>query len=297
MGKETKQSKRFKLPSKISVTKTKKSKKVPVKVYNPKFKIKQYKVIRNDGKEITINVIRDDYLIGGTKQRAMIPFFENDKSLEYVYVSPFTGAAQISLAYSAKLTNKRSVVYMIKQRPRHPLTNKALKIANYDSNVFKLIEIPNTNMKRLNKIAEKYVEETNKKKGENYAIKIGLGFSDEAYHNLLVDNLKKAVPASLKKNPPKRFWIPSGSSIMLNAMYQVFPDTYFLAVQTGKTIWDDQYDKSKTTLYKSEEFFYNKAKVQPPYPTTQAYDAKAWKFVKEHGEDGDFILNITNENY
>lgn len=264
--------------------------------YNPKIKvIPQENVIKNNGENITINVIRDDLIDAGTKQRAMVPFFQNSKYDEFVYVSPYTGAAQVSLAYSAKMTGKKVTVFMYKIRPQHPLTKKALKLASYNKKYLNLIEIKNGNMKYLEKLANSYVERKKREKGDNYITKIGLGFANEEYKNLLIEKIKNAIPKKLQENPPKRIWVPSGSSIMLNALYEVFPASYFLAVQTGKTIWDDMYNKKNTKLYKSDEFFYDKAKIQPPYPTTTSYDAKAWKFILEDGEDQDYIWNITSE--
>ena len=284
----------YKRTLKKSKNKTTASKKIKIN-YNPKLKIIPEKVIKNNGELITINVIRDDLIPAGSKQRAMIPYFQTSKYKEFVYVSPYTGAAQISLAYSARVTNKKATIFMYKKRPQNPLTKKALKLAENNKKHLNIIEINNGSMKYLEKLANKYVERIKKEKGEDYITKIGLGFSDEEYKNIFVKKLKEAVPKSLKDKPPNRIWVPSGSSIILNALYKVFPASYFLAVRTGKTIWPDMYNQNNTKLYETTEFFYDRAKIQPPYPTTSAYDAKAWKFVLEDGEDGDYIWNITSE--
>lgn len=280
--------------NKKNKSKTTASNKIKIN-YNPKLKIIPEKVIKNNGELITINVIRDDLIPAGSKQRAMIPYFQTSKYKEFVYVSPYTGAAQVSLAYSARVTNKKATIFMYRKRPQNPLTKKALKLTRNNKKHLNIIEVKNGGMKYLEKIANKYVERIKKEKGEDYITKIGLGFSDEEYKNIFVKKLKEAVPKSLKDKPPKRIWVPSGSSIMLNALYKVFPASYFLAVRTGKTIWPDMYNQKNTKLYETDEHFYDRAKIQPPYPTTSAYDAKAWKFVLEDGEDGDYIWNITSE--
>ena len=243
--------------------------------------------------QIQINVIRDDYLPAGTKQRAMIPYFKKQKETEFVYVSPYTGGAQITLAYATQKTKKNVTLFINKVRPKHPLTIKALKLA--DPQKFKLIEVKNGSFKKMRQVSKEYIQKVEKEKGSDYISEIALGFDNPEYHQIFVDQLRKALPAKLKKNPPKRIWVPSGSATILNALYKVFPKTYFLAVQTGRTIWPDQIIPSRTTLYKSTEFFYDKAQVQPPYPTTKAYDAKAWKFVLKYGKDDDYIWNITKD--
>lgn len=273
--------------------KTKKMKKIDPKIYNPPPKIIPIKITPQNGNEkrkITINVIRDDLLEAGSKQRAMVPYLENHPATEFLYVAPNTGSAQITLAYSALLTKKKITLYLAYQRPLHPLTKKALKYGTV-----KLVEFRNSNMKVMNKEAKKYIEKVKASKGEDYIFHLTLGFDNTDYKNLMIENIRKAIPKKLLDNPPKRIWVPTGSTLLLNALYKVFPKTYFNAVQIGRTVWDDQIEPERTTVYRSQEFFYNIAKVLPPFPTTKSYDAKVWKFVLEYGEDGDYLWNVTQD--
>ena len=263
--------------------------------YNPPFIVRPAYISKEDNtesatKSIKINVLRDDLLEAGTKQRAMIPYLANHKSTEFVYVSPFTGSAQITLSYASLITGKKVTVYMDKRRPRHPLTIKALSYG-----VLNLVEVPNGNFKKLNKMAQDYVNLVKKEKGEDYITLFSLGFTNDEYINLLAKQIKEALPQEMLDHPPDRFWVPTGSTAMVNALYKVLPNTHFFVVQTGKTVWDDQLDLTRTTVYRSEEFFYHHAKEQPPFPTTKAYDAKAWTFVKRFAKDGDYLINITRD--
>src|SRR5439155_585810 len=94
------------------------------------------------------------------------------------------------------------------------------------------------------------------------------------------------------KNHPKRMWVVAGSATLLNALYIVFPNTFFNAVQVGRTIWEDLIEPNRTKIYVSDEKFYNKASLLPPYPSVATYDAKLWKFVLQDGEDGDYVWNV-----
>ena len=145
-------------------------------------------------------------------------------------------------------------------------------------------------------IAEEYYNEKVKEKGKKYIELIKLGFDNKKYSKIFTEQLKKAVPKSLKNNPPKRLWVPTGSTTLLNCLYKVFPNTFFFVIQTGKTVWEDQIEKERTRVYISREHFYKKPSFQPPYPTTKSYDAKVWVFVKKHGKEGDYIWNITSDN-
>ena len=278
------------MSSKIKLKK--KSRKLSVKnQINPKLKIITSECIKFNKEKININVIRDDLLEAGTKQRAIIPYFKQSKAKEFIYVCPYTGGAQVTLGYGAKLTNKKITLYIKKIRPQHPLTKKAMKY-----NTINLIEVKNGSLKEMGISAETYYNKVVSEKGKDYIELIKLGFDNKTYSKIFTDQLKKAVPKSLKDNPPKRLWVPTGSTTLLNCLYKVFPKTYFLVVQTGKTVWSDQIEESRTKVFISpKKHFYKKAIHQPPYPTTKEYDAKSWVFVKKYGKEGDYIWNITSD--
>lgn len=53
-----------------------------------------------------MHVVRDDYLIGGTKQRALAQLLLHNPCSEFVYAGPVYGFAQIALSYCAKVLGK-----------------------------------------------------------------------------------------------------------------------------------------------------------------------------------------------
>jgi 16S rRNA G966 N2-methylase RsmD len=264
--------------------------------YNPKLQIIPETIPnpnkKSDKQQITINVIRDDLLEAGAKQRAMIPYFQENPAREFVYMSPFTGSAQVTLSYSALYTGKRTTVFLDKRKPRHPLTRKAVSYG-----LTNLIEIQNGGFKKMEPMVDEYVRWKQLEKGKDYVYKFSLGFANNRWINILAKQLKAALPTTLLHNPPSRIWVPTGSTALINALYRVFPakeypNLQFLVVQIGKTVWDDQVDLTRTKIYRTTEFFYDVAKRQPPFPSSRAYDAKAWAFVLDHGEDGDYLMNV-----
>ena len=104
----------------------------------------------NPNKKIRVNIIRDDLLEAGAKQRAMIPYFQKRPEREFIYMSPFTGSAQITLAFAALYTGKRVTVFMDKREPRHPLTKKALSYG-----VINLVEIKGGGFKKNGTISRR----------------------------------------------------------------------------------------------------------------------------------------------
>ncbi len=65
---------------------------------------------------VSFRVVRDDFLLGGTKQRMMKDFFGNHPE-GVIYPGPPTGYAQIALALGAKLSGSRVKILIPKVRP------------------------------------------------------------------------------------------------------------------------------------------------------------------------------------
>ena len=79
------------------------------KLFNPPIKIIPEKL--KDGR--TFNVIRDDFLIGGTKQRMIAALIlANPDCNEFVYAGPHQGYAQVALGYVAKLMGKKATLFL-----------------------------------------------------------------------------------------------------------------------------------------------------------------------------------------
>jgi 16S rRNA G966 N2-methylase RsmD len=250
-------------------------KKVPANLYNPPIIITDHEY-----NSVKFKVFRDDYLIGGTKQRALVPLLEKTKKQKFIYAGPIQGFAQVALAYTAELMHKTAVLFLTKQKNRSDITKFALKFKTVE-----LHEIENGYLKKLQEYANTY----HKKNNDSYLISFGC--SDPLYINELEKSIRNALPPNLK---PKRIWIVAGSGIVLKTLYKIFPHSYFMVVQVGKTIYPDQIN-DKTTLFISDEKFIDIAIEQPPYPTVKTYDAKLWHFFKIHGKNGDYIYNIAKD--
>ena len=248
---------------------------IPNELYNPDIIITD---IQYDNKKF--NIIREDYLIGGSKQRGIVPLIENSNKNIFIYGGPIYGYAQIALAYSSYLNHKKAVVFVEKRNDLFPLTSYAKSYGAI------IEEVPQpAYLDKILLYAENYYNEDKKNR---FLVKFGA--NDETFIKYMIINIKKAWG---DKKHPKRIWLVAGSAILLNILYQIFPDTFFNVVQVGKTIWKDQIEyERRTKLYISSQRFQNIAKEQPPYPTVSTYDAKLWEFVKKYGMYDDYIWNV-----
>jgi hypothetical protein len=246
------------------------------KILNPPLEIKMEKL--DDGR--IFNIVRDDVLIGGTKQRIMgAIILANPDCDEFVYAGPFQGYAQVALAYVAKLLNKKATLFLSESGP---LT----KVAQHHNPNVKIIVLKYANLKKLKSKSEIYSSKDN-------ICLLPFGLYTKEYFRLLANQIKSVLPNNFEH--PKTMWLVAGSATILNALYLLFPKTYFNIVQVGKKIWPDQMDESRTTLYISDEKFWEIAKKQPPYPTVKTYDAKLWKYVLKYGKSGDYVWNVAKD--
>lgn len=250
--------------------------KVPKTLYNPPMVITKYKY-----NNMNFSVFRDDALMAGTKQRAIVDVLQRINKKKFIYAGPIQGFAQIALAYGARLTHKTAVLFLTKKYPRTNATQFALSF-----NSVELHEIENGYLKKLQEHAEKY----HKENPDSYLLSFGCG--EKTYTDILKKNMREAIPKNIS---PARIWIVAGSATVLNILYKIFPKTYFLVVQVGKKIWDDQLDLKRTTLFISDEKYIEPARELPPYPTVATYDGKLWTFFKKHGKSGDYIYNIAKD--
>lgn len=236
-------------------------------LYNPKFIIEKYKY-RNK----FVNVISDQYLIGGSKQRALVPMLEQIKENIIIYAGPTIGYAHIALSYAAFLTKKKFVFFASD---------------NNTTNLIKISKLYGIDVRYHNNYKQAKEESLifHKKNNSYY---ISFGANDKLFNDILYKNIMKAW--TIEK--PKVIWIVAGSGTLLNILYKVFPKTFFNVVQVGKKIWDDMLDLKRTKLYVSPITFYNNARIKPPYNSVINYDAKLWEFFIKYGNNGDYIWNV-----
>jgi hypothetical protein len=254
---------------------------VPPELYTP-----PVRVIDEKYKGKTFHIVREDFLIGGSKQRVVIPLLESRafKRIKDVgYAGPVYGYAQIALAYGCRLLGKQAHVF-VERRALHPFT----AFAQYLGAEIHEVSMPgvrNTPLKKVQAYAAKYAE-------ENKVTMLPFGLQDAMYEKMYVTHLGRAVEGMPQ---PRRIWLVAGSAVILGVLARIFPHTFFLVVQVGKRVWPDQLPEGRAKLFIAPERFWEPAAYPPPYPSVSSYDAKLWRFVTKHGEDGDFVWNVAKD--
>lgn len=235
-----------------------------------------------------VNVIRDDVLPGGTKQRALYKLIEGHSEKEFIYAGPATGYAQIAVAYCCQQLGRRAVLFL--QSPGGKETPLSRKAKSYDGRV----TIRAVKLADIQEIAKEYA----RKHPEAFLLPLGLDSAE--FSRLLLEQLTEAIP---KDVVPRRLWIAVGSGTLLRVLAKRWPTTTFMPVRVGLNMWEDQYDPEVwdriggrtriDTLTAPQRFFEPvQWKLLPPYPSIASYDAKIWQMLLKYGEEGDYVWNV-----
>jgi len=238
-------------------------------------------------------VLNDSVCVGGTKQRLLsrlIPKIIADKS-ELIYAGPDSGAAQVALAYAAKLFRLQATVFLntpgatpVSQLP--PLTWIAQQLGA------KLMLSPSSNSNTHGRsladtqlAAEEYVRADPKSR-----MLLPFGMDDPLNRQLFEEAIREAIPPDLPT--PTRLWVVAGSGFLFRVLHNVWPSCKLMITQVGKKIWPDQLQGIDHEFFIAPERFGDNTTILPPYTSLSWYDAKLWQFAKTHGQAGDYIWNV-----
>lgn len=238
--------------------------------------------------------VRDDLLPGGTKQRACAPFLTRMQEFgfdHFVYASPFSGFAQVALAYVCRelkipctLFAERDQRFPEKQ-VMHPFTELALSYGATVHIVDSLDEAENDSVHFAWKTP--------------LCFKIPLGFACESFNSALDRELQIQWDFMHDMlGPVKTIWLPLGSGTLAQSFGRVLPaDVTINCVNVHVLSRDDRRIQNITTnprfnLFHASVPFREEAQHRPSIPSNLFYDAKVWSFLEEYGHEGDVWWNV-----
>lgn len=211
-------------------------------------------------------VVRDDLVAGGTKVRAVEALMNGKR--EYVYASPASGYAQIALAIGCKAKGKQATVFTAKRNVMHTRTRQAKEAGA------KIVQVPFGYLTNVQAKARAYAELVG-------ACLLPFGFDSEEIRSALA-GVARSIPIN-----PKEVWTVAGSGTLSRALQAAWPDAKFYAVRIGK-----EPNVGRASLLNAPEVFEADAKEPPPFPSCPNYDAKAWRFIKQHASPGALFWNV-----
>lgn len=248
--------------------------------------VKQCKIKTKTEPERTLTVFREDYLIGGTKQRIGVPFLQTVKEKHIFYRGPVNGYAQVALAHCCKLLGKQFHIILNKQKEgKYAIACLAMIMGAV---VHEVDRLPNNIANRDEKDRERVVQIMKKYEAEG-AFEVPLGLKDgsasiELYKK--TELAKKVVELN-----PKKIWLVASTGLIYKFLGTILPECKFGVVFVGDKHYE-MIDKSTTEVFEAKQHFREPTNVPPPYSSEISYDAKAWQFIEKNAKDGDFVFNV-----
>lgn len=252
---------------------------------SPILAIKEYEVKPG----LAVKVIRDDKLIGGTKQRALARYLQlfADDHQEFLYAGPSTGYAQVALSHVCDLFGWKARLF---------LQGAQTELTNFSTNSHAAVHFYDKTLKQLNDKALRYVE----KDVTNGSMLLPFGFDDDKFSAILEDEIRKSLPAEFS---PKRLWVAVGSGALLRVLAKVLPESEIMPVQTGirvrekhyaPEVWKRMGGESNVAKLRAPQKFTTAVSGDdlPPYKSVATYDAKIWQHLSSHAKNGDYVWNV-----
>jgi hypothetical protein len=219
-------------------------------------------------------VLRCD-LVGSIKALAAEKWIASMKEDTVVYCAPRQGYAPYAVATIAKAYGKRAVFFApaSAEPTDHQLVVKAL---GGDLRFVRIAAMP-----VLNGYAKAWAE----KHGAAF-IPFGMSGVPEVTAGIvaLADRLTE------KYGAPSEFWCAVSTGTMTRGLQIGWPLARAMGVAVARNMHPGEIGKA--ILESATMPFLKACKVQPPFNTTAAYDAKAWEPCLRNGRPGSLFINV-----
>lgn len=224
-----------------------------------------------------VYVVRDDLLEYGSKMRFSDLFVRSRPEKLITYAQPRFGYAGITLSYLGKKYGKEVVLHYPEYKG--PLTDHLTKCKDLGAT---LIPKRIYGMNGLRKASREYAENN-----DGYYVPPGLRGIPE----ITACAVKVASNIDLPKDVSE-VWTVISTGQLHRALKIAWPDLPFRGVAMARNLKPGE--TGHTNIY-SHPFPYNKPESRehlPPFPSAITYDAKAWRFIKEHAKPGALFWNV-----
>lgn len=212
-------------------------------------------------------VVRDDMLPGGTKRRVIDALFDGAAN-EYVYASPAYGFAQVALAHAARDHGVQATIFVAQRKALHMRTTQAHAAGA------RIVQVPHGYLSNVTAKARAYCEASGSRM-------LPWGLDAET----VVDRIA-ALAASLGTSYPE-VWCCAGSGVLTRGLQLAWPDARHMAVMIGA-----RPNAGRAEVLVAPERFEQAARERPPFPSCDNYDAKVWRYFRDHAAPGALYWNV-----
>lgn len=270
---------------------------------------------------ITFEVVRDDHLKFGTKQRGIKQYMEhvlkeNPDAKALMYTGGYNGYGPAVTALGAHMYGLTPIlVYSLKPVGGGPYATESEARAAHP--VAKAIELGAevSFHKEWKTVVSQgqHIEAT--REGVIWPPR---GLLDDTFVNALTIAIAEAKQSRWKDDDgPERIWVVGGVGAIASALAGAFPKTQIMVVPATpggnplRNLENALRPFRNTKIYMLKRYKhrhghghghghghrrggYKKQSVKPPYPTVQGYDSLAWEGACEAGKSGDVVWNVAS---
>lgn len=228
-----------------------------------------------------IDIIRDDLLEAGTKQRVVISIVRRLSSKYDAFIIPISehGIDGLTLAYACRLFNKGCHVFTIDSNTMLPEIKS--KIEKYGG-------IIHSGFKSMDDV---YVNINTFKENRN-AYQFRLGYEDETFGKKLEKKLKFTLGTTFVYQWITKYdevWVAGETGFLSRVLFNVFKNSKIFVVQLDKDM--EHITDSRYEIIKYDSSSLQESKIIPPFKTLIKRDGKAWELlVKSNNNNNKKIL-------
>ena len=226
-------------------------------------------------------VFRADLAMGGFKAFAAEKLIAETKEDTIVYCAPRVGHAPDAIASLAKLYGKRCVFFC--PSSKEP-SNHQKSLLAYDNVELRFVRI--AAMPVLNKYAKEWA-------GKNGAKFFKFGLSGMPLVTAGIVNTADTI-TRLLGDQPSEIWCAVSTGTMIRGLQIGWDKSLAFGVAVARNMKDGEIGNAN--VWSAHEPFLKESKVQPPFPTTKTYDAKAWQPFMESSKPGAIFINVGSDD-
>lgn len=220
-------------------------------------------------------VVRCDLSGLGFKAIAAEKLISSIKAKTVVYCAPRVGHASLAIAELARMYRKKAVFFApaAAQASTHQLCTLAL---GAELRFIRIAAMP-----VLNGYARKWAE-------DNKAEFLPFGLANTPM--VTAGIVAFADQLAREWGEPKEFWCATSTGTMIRGLQIGWPKAKAMSVAVARNMHDGEIGAAHLTS--ADAPLLRPSRVQPPFPTTATYDAKAWEPCLTHGRKGAWFINV-----
>ncbi|HXH30799.1 MAG TPA: pyridoxal-phosphate dependent enzyme [Bacteriovoracaceae bacterium] len=254
------------------------------KDYSPAPVISKFRI-----EEKTIFAVRDDLLIAGTKQRAAIPYLRKLMAQgfrHFVYASPFSGFAQVALAYACQELGAKCILFCESdnENKKHEFTALA---ESFGAEIYLTSTLEGAHRASVELVFS-----------DGGLKLIPLGFNTPDFTDCLEVEISRHWSKLEKGFEIRELWLPIGSGTLLGVFKKIVgKNVRIIGVNVNVLPETDVRisrirENPEISYHKSSQKFHEPCRELPPVPSNLYYDSKAFVFLRDFASDGAFWWNV-----